>query len=412
MNQIHDTPKLPESLRQTLASPLEIKMTLIEHHMELARMLVREILDEEVCQLAGERYRRDKPYQGRYSRWGSNPGSVRIAGERVPIEVPRVRDNHQEQCHPLESYQSLHNGVDFPDQLYDNVLLGLATGDYDRVASQFVDGFGLSQSSVSRAFQERSRKALEEFERRSLKNHDFVGLWIDGKTQAKEQIVIALGLTIEGKKVPLGFVQATTENSAAVRGLLSDLVARGFSFDQGLLCVIDGAKALEKAVREVFGGYAVIQRCQWHKRENVVSYLNESDKESYRRRLQRAYEKSDHEEAREALLTIHQELKQINLSAANSLMEGLDETITLQRLGLFDLLGRSLKTTNCIENLNSQLNKYTGRVKYWKTSDQRHRWVAAALLEIEMKMHRLANYKHLQLLRKSLQQEIEKRRKH
>lgn len=148
MNKIHDTPNLPETLRHALESPLEIKIALIEHHMELARMLVREILDEEVCQLAGERYSRNKPYGGRYSRWGSNPGSVRIAGERVPMEVPRVRDNQQQQCHSLESYEALHGGVELNAQLYDNVLLGLATGDYDRVASQYVDGFGLSQHTT------------------------------------------------------------------------------------------------------------------------------------------------------------------------------------------------------------------------------------------------------------------------
>ena len=410
MNLRHDTPNLPETLRHALASPLEIKMALIEHHMELARMLVREILDEEVCQLAGERYSRNRPYGGRYSRWGSNPGSVRIAGERVPVEVPRVRDNYEQQSHSLESYQALHNGFEFSEGLYDNVLLGLATGDYDRVASQFVDGFGLSQSSVSRAFQERSRKALEEFERRSLSGYDFVGLWIDGKSQAREQIVIALGLTMKGEKVPLGFVQATTENSTAVKGLLSDIVHRGLCFNEGLLCVIDGAKALSKAVEDVFGACAIIQRCQWHKRENVVSYLNESDKEDYRRRLQQAYQRSDYAEAKAALMSIHTELKSLNLSAANSLMEGLDETLTLQRLGLFDLLGKSLKTTNCIENLNSQLNKYTGRVKHWKSSDQRHRWVAAGLLEIEKKMRRIDNYKHLPLLRMVLRQEIANRR--
>ena len=216
---------------------------------------------------------------------------------------------------------------------------------------------------------------------------------------------------MQGEKVPLGFIQATTENSEAVKGLLRDIVGRGFSFEAGLLCVIDGAKALKKAVEDIFGDCAIIQRCQWHKRENVVSYLNESDKESYRRRLQQAYQLSDHDKAREALLEIHRELKRLNLSAANSLMEGLDETVTLQQLGLFELLGKSLKTTNCIENLNSQLNKYTGRVKHWKSSDQRHRWVAAGLLEIEKKMRRIDNYKHLPLLRTSLQEAIEKRRK-
>ena len=121
---------------------------------------------------------------------------------------------------------------------------------------------------------------------------------------------------------------------------------------------------------------------------------------------------SDYDEAKAALMTIHTELKSLNLSAANSLVEGLEETLTLQRLGLSDLLGKSLKTTNCIENLNSQLNKYTGRVKHWKSSDQRHRWVAATLLEIEKKMRRIGNYKHLPLLRSALQQEINQRRQH
>ena len=282
-----------------------------------------------------------------------------------------------------------------------------STGDYGRVASNYVDGFGLSQSSVSRAFQERSRRALEEFERRSLGSYDFIGLWIDGKTQAKQQIVIALGLTMEGRKIPLGFVQATTENSTSVKGLLQDLVDRGFVFSEGLLCIIDGSKALSKAIVEVFGGYALVQRCQWHKRENVLGYLGESDQKIYRRKLQQAYQKPEYTQAKTALMQIHSELEQLNRSAARSLMEGFEQTLTLHRLGLFDLLGRSLKTTNCIENLNSQLTKYTGRVKYWTSSDQRHRWVAAGLMEVEKKMRRIDNWKHLELLRQALKRELE-----
>ena len=157
-------------------------------------------------------------------------------------------------------------------------------------------------------------------------------------------------------KVPLGFIQTTTENAEAIKGLLGDLIKRGLDFTEGLLVVIDGAKGLTSAVREVFGEYAVIHRCQWHKRENVVGYLNKSEQEVYRKRLQRAYgTNKSYEDAKEALMKIHSELLRLNRSAANSLLEGMEETLTLHRLGVFEELGKSLKPTNCIENLNSQL---------------------------------------------------------
>jgi transposase-like protein len=223
---------------------------------------------------------------------------------------------------------------------------------------------------------------------------------------ASRQVVICLGLTLDGRKLPLGFIETTTENTDAIKGLFTDLIGRGLRFDQGLLCVIDGAQGLFKAVREVFGAYAQVQRCQWHKRENVVSYLPKRDQASYRRRLQQAYQKVTYAEAKAALIEIHTELEKLNRSAARSLLEGLEETLTLHRLGLFEQLGKSLKTTNCIENLNSQLTKYIGRVKRWMDSDQRQRWVAMGLLEVEQKMRRVDHAEHLPLLRAALLGEI------
>lgn len=403
------SPPLPQHLRALLSQPLDVKLHLLQHHMELARLLVHEILEEEVIERAGDRYSRDKPFQGRYSRWGMNPGSVRIGSEKLPINVPRLVDKHTGETFAPESYQAMHTLPAIDDRLSQAILLGLSTADYGRVVQAFTDGFGLSQSSVSRAFIERSAKALEEFEQRSLAEHDFVALLIDGKHLARQQIVIALGITIKGEKLPLGFVQTTTENSEAVKGLLSNLLGRGLRFEEGLLCVIDGAKGLRKAVEEVFGEYAEIQRCQWHKRENVVSYLSEADQTCYRRRLQRAYEKESYAEAKAELMRIHQELQRLNRSAANSLVEGLEETLTLHRLGVFAELGKSLKTTNAIENLNSRLGKYLSRVKYWQTSDQRCRWVALALLEVEQRMRRISGYKALPKLRKALQASIRRK---
>jgi transposase-like protein len=290
--------------------------------------------------------------------------------------------------------------------LAEAILLGLAQGDYQRVAGRFIDGFGLSQSSVSRRFQKRAEKALREFENRSLEEDDFLALWIDGKHVAGEQMIISVGVTGRGQKKVLGFTQATTERAEPIKELLRDLIERGLSFEEGILCVVDGGKGVRKAIDEVFGRRARVQRCQWHKRENVVSYLPKADQKSWRSKLQRAYQEPTYEAAKRRLTELYDELQQINRKAARSLQEGLEETLTLHRLGLFVELGRSLKTTNCIENLNGQVERYIGKVKRWHHSPQRHRWMALALLEAETRMRRLTGYRHLPKLKRALKNAI------
>jgi len=406
-NEQSQTPELPRAVHEAMYAGLDMKLHLIQHHAQMAYILAEEVLEDETASLTGEKYHRDKPLGGRYRRWGSNPGSIRIDEERIPIRIPRVRDVEASQERPLESYQSLKNGIDIDERLQKSILLGLSTRDYAVVSGSILEGFGLSQSSVSRNFQERSAKALEEFESRRFDDQKFIALWLDGKYLARHQIVICLGLSEDGHKIPLGFVETTTENAQAVKGLLQDLLRRGLSFEQGILCVIDGSKGLKKAVSETFGEHAVVQRCQWHKRENVVSYLNQKDKTTYRRRLQRAYDQPTYDQARAALYQVHTDLSKLNRSAANSLLEGLEETLTLHRLGIIEELGYHLKTTNAIENLNSQLGKYVGRVKHWMHSDQRQRWVAMGLLEAESRMRRIQRYDQLPLLREALIKNIE-----
>jgi transposase-like protein len=260
---------------------------------------------------------------------------------------------------------------------------------------------------VSEQFIERSAKALEEFETRSLEDLDLVALIIDAKHVAGKQMVIALGVTLEGRKIPLGFVEASTEHHGPVKGLLRDLLGRGLSFEEGVLFVTDGARGLHKAIREIFSGYGLIQRCQWHKRENIVGYLPKSERKKWRRKLRRAYQKPTYEEAKEALTELHAELQQVNRSAARSLEEGLEETLTLHRLGVFDEVGRSLKTTNAIENLNSLVGDYIGNVKRWHHSEQRARWFALGLLEAEQRMNRIAGHEDLPKLRDALQRELD-----
>jgi transposase-like protein len=392
------------NLEELEEKPWEVKLALLQHHLELARIFVNELLEEEVEEKAGERYSHD---DSRFSRWGKNPGSVRIGEEKVPITVPRMIDTDTEKTCSPERYHEMKELPPMTGKMQEALLLGLSQGDYERVASSFVGGFGLSQSAVSERFIERSAKALEEFETRPLEDLDLTTLIVDAKHVAGKQMVVALGVTAGGRKIPLSFEEASTEHHEPVKSLLRELIDRGLSYDQGLLFVTDGARGLHKAIREIFSGYALIQRCQWHKRENIVGYLPKSDRKKWRRKLRRAYQKPTYEKARSALEKLHAELQEINRSAARSLQEGLEETLTLHRLGVFEEVGRSLKTTNAIENLNSLVEEYIGNVKRWHHSEQRARWFALGLLEAEQRMNRIAGHEDLPKLRKALQRKLD-----
>lgn len=389
-----------------LEQDLEVKITALQHHLDISRMLVNDILEDEVIKYAGSWYSHEKPHDGRYTRWGSNPGSIKLGERRIKLEVPRIYDNENDCNKPLASYGKLREMDSIDDRILKAVLLGLSTRDYKEVIGNLLDGFGLSASSVSSEFIEQSSKKLEDFENRDLSDYEFVCLFIDGKYLAKEQIIIVIGVTIQGDKIPIGFVQSHSENSNVIKDLLNKLIDRGLQYKDGLLCVIDGSKGLYKAIKETFNGYAVIQRCLWHKRENVIKYLNENKQDHYRKRINQAYRSDDYEEARKLIKEIIIDLKSDNLSASRSMEEGMEETLTLHRLGLIEDFRRSFATTNCIENLNSQIEKYLRKVKNWKTSSQRYRWVATALLDIEHRMRKVNNYSKLSVMREKIKLEL------
>ena len=284
--------------------------------------------------------------------------------------------------------------------------MGLTCRQYEASAEAVPAVFGLSASRVSRRFIRASARHLQTLCERRLDRDEFVALVLDGKTFAEDAMVIALGITLQGQKKILGFVQTATENEPVCAAFLRALVARGLRVEPGLLCIIDGAKGLRTAIQTVFGTQALVQRCQWHKRENVVRYLPKAQQATWRRRLQHAYERPTYTEARTALGRLRQELRTCNLSAAHSLDEGFEETLTLHRLGVFTVLGRSLKTTNCLESLNAQLGQLTDKVDHWRTSDQKQRWVASALLLIEPRLRRIKGYRHLPQLQLALRTEI------
>ena len=394
-----------------LGQELDVKMQALQHHLDISRMLVNDVLEDEVRQYTGQRYKHDKPNNGQYSRWADNRGSIKLGHQRVPIDVPRIYDKENNCNKSLESYGKLRELQEIDDRVPKAVLLGLSTRDYEPVIKNMMDSFGTGHSSVSKEFIEQSSQRLEAFENRSLKEYDFIGLFIDGKYLAQEQVLIVLGVTIQGDKIPIGFIQTATENHKGIAQLLSSLIERGLKYEDGLLVVIDGSKGIFKAVKKVFDKYAIIQRCQWHKRENVLSYLPEEKANKYRKRMNKAYRQESYDEAKSELMVILDDLKIDNMGASRSLGEGLEETLTLHRLGLYETFGRSFATTNAIENLNSQIEKYLRKVKYWKTSSQRYRWVASALYEIEHRMRKVNNYKKLNEMRETLKAEINKQQK-
>jgi len=384
---------------------IDVKTELIQALIPLGLWHLKEVLEQEVTALAGERYKR----QGitGYDRWGKQWGSVYLRDQKLPILVPRVRNQQEDKEIRLRSYERLQEPRNGDEGVLKRILHGLSCRSYEVCAEAVPEAFGLSGSAVSKRYIRASARELKRLCERRLEGYDFVALLLDGKIFGTDEMVIALGVTVEGRKIPLGFVQTGTENERVGREMIEGLLERGLKIADGLLCVIDGSKGLRKALYEVLGTKVLVQRCQWHKRENVIGYLPKGMQASMRRKLQEAYEEPTYEKAKEKLLKIRKELQEINRSAVNSLDEGFEETLTLHRLGLFQELGISFKTTNCMESLMALIAQKTDKVDYWRNSDQKHRWLAAALLDIEPRLRRVKRYRYLPQLRVAIQRVIQ-----
>lgn len=386
----------------TVTTPVTLAM--IQALIPLGLKAVEEALLAEVRTLAGPRYAHDDERPD-LVRWGAQPGSIYLADQKLPITVPRVR-NQRERCEvPLATYAALQTPRAHDVGLFRRVLGGLSCREYEAAAEAVPEAFGLARSSVSRRFIRASANELRRLQDRRLDDAEWLVLVLDGKTFAGDQLVIALGVTATGEKRILGLVQTASENKRVIASFLRELGDRGFPLERPLLVVLDGAKGLRAAVRDVFGDVPV-QRCQWHKRENVVSYLAKPEQVTWRRKLQAAYAHPAYADARRALDRLYRELRLVNESAAASLAEGLEETLTLHRLNVFPELGVSLKTTNLIESVMARLESKTHRVTYWRTSDQKLRWCASALRAMERQFRRVKQYRHLPLLKQALQDKL------
>jgi transposase-like protein len=376
--------------------------------------LMKLLMEAEVEQRVGERSQRQSERSAH--RWGSERGYGVVMGQKVPLQRPRVRtrDNHEVR---LGSYEMFHRGEPLTETVWEKLMLGLSTRQYGEAVRQFVEAYGLEKSAISEHFIEASRAKLKAMMERRLDKIKLCALMIDATPFAGQQMVVALGVSQDGRKMILGLRQGATENATVAGELLSELLERGLDFSEPRLYVLDGGKALHRAVRKQAGEQPAIQRCQVHKRRNVLDHLSEEHKPAVANRLNAAYALEDYAAAKQALDQLHRELMELNPSAARSLEEGMEETLTVHRLQIPPQLRKSLASTNVIESAFSIVERVCSNVKRWHGGDQRERWVGSGLLVAEKQFRRIQGYKQIPFLLRSLEAllpsrpEVVKRRK-
>ena len=366
---------------------------------EAGLRIIGAILEEEVRQRVGPSHRPET--ESGAVRWGHQPGYVVFCGRKVGIERPRVRLRRGREV-KLDTYARLQHDGRRQRAVREGIVAGLSTRNYRRAVQSVVEGYGIEKSSVSREFVQASAAQLEQLCEKKLDGLDLVAILIDGIHVGKQVLVVALGIDTSGEKHVLGLWQGATENTTVVKELLEDLVARGLNTERRYLFVIDGAKALRAGIERVFGERAEVQRCQIHKRRNVKEHLPQSAQGDYDRRIRNAYALTEYVAAKAELEKIFRQLERINPSAAHSLEEGLEETLTVHRLGVGALLRRTLASTNAIESCFSTVEKVARNVKRWRAGDHALRWTATGLLEAEKKFRRVKGYRDLTLLHRRM----------
>jgi len=367
-----------------------------------------ELLAVEVTELAGPKGRHDQARVAK--RHGSEQGTVTLGGRRVGVRRPRVRSVGQGGEHELEleSYQVFAATDLLAEGIVARMLAGLSTrrcpAGLEPVGQQVdAQASGTSKSAVSRRFVAAAAERLSELLSRRLEDRRWLVVFLDGFGMGEHLLVGALGVTDDGTKVPLGVVEGTTENKAVCTRLVADLQDRGLDATKGVLFVIDGGKALERAIRTVFGRKALIQRCRQHKERNVLDHLPEAERPLVQRRLRAAWALADAGQARAELEQLARSLDRQRPGAAASLREGLAETLTVTRLGVGGKLLQTVASTNPVESMIEIIRDHATRVKRWSSGEMALRWAAAGMLAAEGQFRRVKGYQELPQLALALE---------
>ena len=366
----------------------------------VGRGAVEAVLQLSAQELTGAKSQGRKVERAHEVRWhGRQWGSVALSDRKLRVERPRLRGNEGEVR--LPAYAALQDDGRMSARMLELLLSGVSTRDYQKVIREMAETVGVSKSSVSREFVAESAQKLQELNERSLASQELLIIYLDGMVYGEHHVLGAIGVDRQGFKHALGMRLGSSENAVVAKDLLADLVARGLAPEVMRLYVVDGSKALRKAVREVFGDYAVVQRCRTHKLRNVLSYLPQHLQDQVAAVLRAAY-KLPYKEGLARLKTQAAWLQKEHPQAAASLLEGLEETFTVNRLGLTATLMKCLTTTNIIENPNGTVRRQTRRVSRWQDGAMVLRWAASALLNAETKFRRVSGHRELWMLENAL----------
>jgi transposase-like protein len=371
-----------------------------EFALEISRQVAICLLEDEVQRLCG------KPHvpapDRQMTRHGHQSGWIGLDGQKLTVARPRVRYTTNRGEVGLPTYALLQQPRSMSEGVRRRLIRGVSCRNYAAVVNGGLQSFGVKRSSVSRAFKAATTSKVKRFSERRWDGVRFAAIYIDGTDYAGEMMIVALGLKADGTKQILGLRQGTTEKAEVCKDLLVDLWSRGVATDQVTLFILDGAKGLRAGVEQVWGNHAVYQRCQVHKKRNVKAYLAQEHWPELERRLNEAYRERDYNQALRLLRATVEWLKGINPDAASSLEEGLEETITVIRLGVPELLRRSLSSTNVIESALSTSEGLTGRVKRWRRGHMRWRWCASGLMLAEAGFHRVPGHRQIPRLIEAL----------
>ena len=383
---------------------VDARQGLLATAMNAGLEVLRVMLENDRRRLCGPKGRPNPDREA--TRYGYDDGSVVLGGRRVAVRKPRVRTVSGEEV-PLPTYERFNEEDPLSRRVLEQMVLGVSTRHYPRSLESMegvVSVTATGSSSVSRRFVARTQRQLETFMSRSLEDEDFPILLLDGTGFGEHTLVVAMGIDPTGRKHVLGVVEGSTENEAVCRRLLSNLVDRGLPVERARLVVIDGGKGLRKAVRSVFGNWALVQRCQFHKIQNVIEHLPQGKRAWAKAAMRKAYD-SEPAQAKRRLLELARNLEAHD-GAAASIREGLEETLTLLSLGITGALARTLSTTNPIENLQGTLKRVSRNVTRWRSGGMALRWAVTGLLEAQKSFRRLKGYRELPALLRALDARI------
>lgn len=401
-----------EELSELLSREGQLLLPLVEL-LETAELAVDELIDlagrstiEAVLKLSAQGVagaKRQGKLRGEIGWHGSQPGIVSLSDRKLKVQRPRLRQKGKgkDKEVAIPAYEAMRFNESLGGRVLEILLAGVSARQYRKVLPRIADTVGVSKSSVSREFIEASAEELKRLCGKPLEELDLLVIYLDGMVFADHHVVAALGVDQPGYKHVLGLVQGASENAAVVVDLLKDLVRRGVDPQKKILFVIDGSKALRSAIDQVFGGQHPVQRCRNHKIKNVMDHLPDDLKDQVKAVMKAAWKL----EPKEGMARLKKQAEWLTTeypSAAGSLLEGMEELFTLNRLGLPPSLTRCLATTNIIENPNSAVRRRTLRVSRWRDGEMVWRWAASAFLSAEKNFRRIMGYKDLWILEAAL----------